>query len=53
MESAQVASIAGGFAIGAAFGAIVQRTNYCIMGAVADSVLKGDLRRLRATANRA
>jgi uncharacterized membrane protein YedE/YeeE len=48
MISAQVATVAGGFALGAAFGAIVQRTNYCIMGAVADYALSGELTRIRA-----
>ena len=48
VESTQLATIAGGLAIGGAFGAIVQRTNYCIMGAVADYALKGDLERMRA-----
>jgi len=48
VEPTQVATIAGGLAIGGAFGAIVQRTNYCIMGAVADYALKGDLERMRA-----
>lgn len=34
--------------IGAIFGAVVQRTNFCTMGAVSDVVLFGDWRRLRA-----
>ncbi len=48
MELAQIATIAGGLLVGGAFGAIVQRTNYCIMGAVADFAISGDLRRMRA-----
>jgi len=48
VESGQIGVIASGFAIGIAFGAIVQRTNYCIMGAVADYAISGDLRRMRA-----
>ena len=48
VESTQLITIALGFAVGAAFGAIVQRTNYCIMGAVADYAIKGDLARMRA-----
>ena len=35
------------FAIGAAFGAAAQRSNFCTMGAVADIVLMGDWTRLR------
>jgi uncharacterized membrane protein YedE/YeeE len=34
--------------IGMLFGAVVQRTNFCTMGAVSDVVLFGDWRRLRA-----
>jgi uncharacterized membrane protein YedE/YeeE len=48
VETVQLATVAGGFAVGAAFGAIVQRTNYCIMGAVADYATSGDLMRMRA-----
>lgn len=48
MDFAQLATIGGGFVVGAAFGAVVQRTNYCIMGAVVDWVVKGDLTRMRA-----
>ena len=36
--------------IGLAFGAVVQRTNFCAMGAVSDFVVFGDSRRLRAWA---
>lgn len=39
---------AGGFLIGAAFGAIVYRTNFCTMGALSDIVNLGDWRRFRA-----
>jgi len=38
----------GGFLIGAVFGAIVFRTNFCTMGALSDVVNLGDWRRLRA-----
>lgn len=37
-----------GLAIGFVFGAVVQRTNFCAMGAVSDAVVTGDKRRLRA-----
>ena len=37
-----------GLAIGAAFGALVQRTNFCAMGAISDWQASGDTRRLRA-----
>jgi uncharacterized membrane protein YedE/YeeE len=40
----------GGFVIGLVFGATVQRTNFCTMGAVSDFVLMGDGRRFRAWA---
>jgi len=42
-----LAAIAG-LILGAIFGATVHRTNFCVMGAVSDSVLLGDRRRLRA-----
>lgn len=35
------------FVIGAAFGALVQRTGFCTMGAVSDAVAMGDTTRLR------
>jgi len=38
----------GGFIIGLFFGAVVQRTNFCTMGAISDLVLMGDGRRFRA-----
>ncbi len=38
----------GGFVIGLTFGLVVQRTNFCAMGAVADIVSFADYRRLRA-----
>lgn len=38
----------GGLAIGFFFGAIISRTNYCAMGALADIHNFGDTRRLRA-----
>ncbi len=36
------------FAGGVLFGAVVQRTHFCTMGALADAVLFGDWRRIRA-----
>ncbi len=38
----------GGLAIGLAFGAVVYRTNFCVMGALSDVVNLGDRRRLGA-----
>lgn len=38
----------GGFLIGAAFGALVYRTNFCTMGALSDIVNLADWRRFRA-----
>ena len=38
----------GGFVTGLVFGATVQRTNFCTMGAISDLVLMGDGRRFRA-----
>lgn len=38
----------GGFSTGLVFGATVQRTNFCTMGAISDLVLMGDGRRFRA-----
>jgi hypothetical protein len=37
-----------GLIIGLLFGAVVQRTNFCAMGAISDAVALGDGRRLRA-----
>ena len=37
----------GAFALGAAFGAIAQRTHFCTMGAVTDIVAAGDWSRMR------
>lgn len=37
-----------GLVIGFVFGAVVQRTNFCSMGAISDAVATGDKRRLRA-----
>lgn len=39
---------AGGFLIGAVFGAVVYRTNFCTMGALSDIVNLSDWRRFRA-----
>ena len=44
--SSQVA--VAGFFLGLVFGAVVQRTHFCTMGAIADLVLFGDGRRMRA-----
>jgi len=46
--SAATWDLTAGFLLGAAFGATVQRTGFCTMGALADAVLFGDGRRLRA-----
>src|SRR5262249_22001437 len=40
--------ILSGLAIGALFGAVVQRTNFCAMGAISDAVALGNTKRLRA-----
>ncbi len=40
--------VLSGLVIGALFGAIVQRTNFCSMGAISDAVALGDRKRLRA-----
>ena len=40
--------VLSGLAIGALFGAVVQRTNFCAMGAISDTVALGDTKRLRA-----
>ena len=45
----QIVAIAGGV-IGLIFGITVQRTNFCMMGAVADLALSGSTLRLRAWA---
>jgi uncharacterized membrane protein YedE/YeeE len=37
-----------GLLLGAAFGAVVQRSNFCTMGAISDMVLMGDGNRLRS-----
>jgi hypothetical protein len=39
---------AGGFVIGAVFGALTHRTNFCTMGALVDATTFGDWRRFRA-----
>lgn len=38
----------GGLLLGLAFGAVVQRSNFCTMGAISDMVLLGDRNRLRS-----
>ena len=47
-ENAPLALTFGGLAIGALFGAIVYRTNFCTMGSISDMVAFGDYRRFRA-----
>jgi uncharacterized protein len=42
--------LAAGFALGFVFGAAVQRSRYCTMGAISDALLMGDSRRARAAA---
>ena len=46
--SARTAVALGAFVAGLVFGAIVQRTHFCTMGAIADLTLFGDGRRMRA-----
>jgi uncharacterized membrane protein YedE/YeeE len=46
--SPRILTALAGFAIGLVFGAVVQRTNFCAMGAVSDVVILRDWRRLRA-----
>jgi len=50
MDEFSIKSLVGLVALvaGAIFGAIVQRTHFCTMGAIADLVLFGDGRRMRA-----
>lgn len=47
-EHGPLALALGGLAIGVVFGAVVQATNFCVMGAVSDMTMLGDTRRLRA-----
>ncbi|MEY8877746.1 MAG: YeeE/YedE thiosulfate transporter family protein, partial [Leptothrix sp. (in: b-proteobacteria)] len=52
MQSADVSALAAqvlwaAFFLAAAFGAVVQRTHFCTMGAVADIVNLGDWTRMR------
>ena len=47
LETTTIVGI-GGLAVGLVFGAVVQRTNFCTMGAISDLVLMGDRRRFRA-----
>ncbi len=47
MESSAIIALAG-LVIGALFGIVVQRTNFCAMGAISDAVAIGDRRRLRS-----
>lgn len=50
MDDVSVKTLVGlaAFASGLLFGAVVQRTHFCTMGAIADLVLFGDGRRMRA-----
>ena len=41
-------AIVGGLVVGAAFGVVAGRTNFCTMGAISDMALMGDGRRFRA-----
>jgi uncharacterized membrane protein YedE/YeeE len=47
-EHAAAALLLGGLAIGIVFGAVVQRTGFCTLGALSDVTLFGDARRLRS-----
>lgn len=47
-ENAAVAQALGGLVIGAFFGFVVQRTNFCTMGSISDMLTFGDGRRFRA-----
>jgi uncharacterized membrane protein YedE/YeeE len=47
LETTTIVGI-GGFAVGLVFGAVVERTNFCTMGAMSDLVLMGDGRRFHA-----
>ncbi len=49
MSPAELAPLVG-LLFGSAFGVIVHRTHYCVMGAIADFVLFGSTRRLRSWA---
>jgi hypothetical protein len=46
--SSTLVLVLSGLVIGALFGAVVQRTNFCSMGAISDAVALGDKKRLRA-----
>jgi len=48
VENAAVALALGGLVIGIAFGAVVQRTNFCTMGSLSDMLNFGDGRRFRS-----
>ncbi len=47
-ENSAVAQAIGGLIIGAFFGVVVQRTNFCAMGGISDMLTFGDTRRFRA-----
>lgn len=48
VENAATWILWGGLLIGAAFGFIVQRTNFCTMGSISDILTFGDYRRFRS-----
>jgi len=48
VQNGPIALTLGGLVIGALFGAIVYRTNFCTMGSISDIVAFGDYRRFRA-----
>lgn len=47
-ENSAAAQAIGGLVIGAFFGLVVQRTNFCAMGGISDMLTFGDTRRFRA-----
>ncbi len=47
-HSPHVVAALAALPIGMVFGAVVQRTNFCTMGAISDAMLFGDWRRMRA-----
>lgn len=47
-DNAGIALLVGGLMIGAVFGAVLQRSNFCVMGGLSDAIVFGDRRRLYA-----
>lgn len=47
-ENSAAAQAIGGLIIGAFFGVVIQRTNFCAMGGISDMLTFGDTRRFRA-----